>query len=155
MTKVGITPHPPQSGASGTHEFISPPGSATRPGTVLADKYRIERTLGQGGMGVVVAAWHLQLERTVAIKLIRPEWAHDPSAVQRMLREAKALATLNNEHAARVIDVGTSEAGLPFIVMEYLEGNDLETVLRRDGPLGTAEAVDFLLQACEAIAEAH
>jgi serine/threonine protein kinase len=124
-------------------------------GAVVAGKYRIERVIGTGGMGVVVAASQLALDRTVAIKLIRPEFAEEPMAVQRLLREAKAAASIQSEHVARVLDVGTLENGVPFIVMEYLEGSDLQTLLERDGPLPAADAVDILLEACEAIAEAH
>jgi eukaryotic-like serine/threonine-protein kinase len=124
-------------------------------GGVIAGKYRIERVIGHGGMGVVVAARHLQLERTVAIKLIRGDWADDPLAVERLVREAKALASIQSEHVARVLDVGTLADGIPFIVMEYLEGRDLATLLERDGPLPSSDAVDFILQACEALAEAH
>jgi serine/threonine-protein kinase len=124
-------------------------------GAVIAGKYRVERVIGKGGMGVVVAASQLALDRTVAIKLIRAECAEEPMAVERLLREAKAAASITSEHVARVLDVGTLENGVPFIVMEYLDGSDLQTLLERDGPLPAAEAVDFLLQACEAIAEAH
>jgi serine/threonine protein kinase len=124
-------------------------------GAVIADKYRIDRVIGTGGMGVVVAASQLALDRTVAIKLIRPEFAEEPLAVQRLLREAKAAASIQSEHVARVLDVGTLENGVPFIVMEYLEGSDLQTLLERDGPLPVADAVDILLEACEAFAEAH
>jgi serine/threonine protein kinase len=124
-------------------------------GTVIAGKYRVERAIGKGGMGVVVAASQLALDRTVAIKLIRSEFAEDALAVERLLREAKAAASITSEHVAKVLDVGTLEGGAPFIVMEYLEGSDLQTLLERDGPLPLADAVDFVMQACEALAEAH
>jgi serine/threonine protein kinase len=124
-------------------------------GTVIAGKYRVERTIGKGGMGVVVAASQLALDRTVAIKLIRSEFAEDALAVERLLREAKAAASITSEHVAKVLDVGTLDGGAPFIVMEYLEGSDLQTLLERDGPLPLPDAVDFVLQACEALAEAH
>jgi len=124
-------------------------------GEVIADKYRIEGLIGRGGMGLVVAASQLTLDRRVAIKLIRDEWAQDPLAVARLIREAKAAASIQSEHVARVLDVGTLPDGAPFIVMEYLDGLDLDTLLRRDGALAISDAVDFMLQACEAIAEAH
>jgi serine/threonine-protein kinase len=124
-------------------------------GGVIAGKYRIERVIGHGGMGVVVAASHLALQRTVAIKLLRGDWADDPLAVERLVREARALASIQSQHVARVLDVGTLDDGIPFIVMEYLEGHDLDTLLRRDGPLPVADAIDYLVQACEALAEAH
>jgi eukaryotic-like serine/threonine-protein kinase len=124
-------------------------------GAVIAGKYRVDRVIGKGGMGVVVAACQLALDRTVAIKLIRADCAEDPLAVERLLREAKAAASITSEHVARVLDVGMLENGVPFIVMEYLDGSDLHTLLEREGPLPAPDAVDFLLQACEAIAEAH
>jgi eukaryotic-like serine/threonine-protein kinase len=124
-------------------------------GGVIADKYRIERAIGRGGMGLVVAASHLALDRRVAIKLIRDEWGQDPMAVPRLLREAKAAASIQSEHVARVLDVGTLDDGVPFIVMEYLEGKDLDTLLRENGPLAVGDAIDYILQACEALAEAH
>ena len=124
-------------------------------GAWIAGKYRVERVIGKGGMGVVVAASQPALERTVAIKLMRTDSAEDQSATMRLLREAKAAASIQSEHVAHVLDVGTLDSGVPFIVMEYLEGSDLQTLLDRDGPLPPADAVDFLLQACEAIAEAH
>jgi eukaryotic-like serine/threonine-protein kinase len=124
-------------------------------GAIIAGKYRVDRLIGTGGMGVVVAASQLALDRTVAIKLIRPELADNTMVVERLLREAKAVASIQSEHVARVLDVGTLESGVPFIVMEYLEGSDLETTLAQEGPLPAADAVDFVLQACEAIAEAH
>jgi eukaryotic-like serine/threonine-protein kinase len=124
-------------------------------GAVIAGKYRVDRVIGKGGMGVVVAAAQLALDRMVAIKLIRADCAEDPLAVERLLREAKAAASITSEHVARVLDVGMLENGVPFIVMEYLDGSDLHTLLEREGPLPATDAVDFLLQACEAIAEAH
>jgi serine/threonine protein kinase len=132
-----------------------PPLAGVEIGAVIAGKYRVERVIGEGGMGVVVAASQIALERMVAIKLIRSDCAQDPLAVERLLREAKAAASIQSEHVAKVLDVGRLDRGVPFIVMEYLEGSDLQTLLDRDGPLQVAEAVDFILQACEAIAEAH
>jgi serine/threonine protein kinase len=129
------------------------PGIAV--GRVIADKYRVDGVIGKGGMGVVLAATQLALERTVAIKVIRGEWAEDTQAMARLLREARAAASIKSEHVARVLDVGTLESGAPFIVMEHLEGVDLDTLLTRSGPLPVPEAIDYILQACEAIAEAH
>jgi serine/threonine protein kinase len=124
-------------------------------GEIIAEKYRVLRIVGRGGMGIVVAASQLSLDRTVAIKLIRSEWAERSLAVERLLREAKTVASIQSEHVARVLDVGTLDSGAPFIVMEYLEGHDLDKLLRRDGPMPASLAIDYLLQACEAIAEAH
>ncbi len=125
------------------------------PGTVLLGKYRIDRQLGQGGMAVVAQATHLQLQERVAIKCLLPEIVGNREVVQRFLREAQAAVKLKGEHVARMIDVGTLETGEPYIVMEYLEGADLSQVLTDRGRLPPAEAVNFLLQACEAMAEAH
>ncbi len=122
---------------------------------LLAGKYRVERVLGEGGMGVVVRAIHTQLEQPVALKFLQPEALKRPALVARFAREAKALARLTTEHVARVIDVGTLDSGAPYIVMEYLDGEDLAALLDRRGRLTIEEAATYLLQACEAIAEAH
>jgi len=106
-------------------------------------------------MGVVVAARHLELGELFAIKLLLPQAAEHPQAVERFLREARAAARLKGEHIAKVTDVGRLENGLPYIVMEYLSGTDLKKHLRANGPLSVSEAVTHILQACEAIAEAH
>lgn len=126
-----------------------------RPGDVLAGKYRVERILGAGGMGVVLAAWHLVLERRVAVKFLLPAAAQLPDAGARFLREARAAAALEGEHVARVLDVGTLDHGAPYMVLEHLQGADLAAVLKERGPLPISEAVDLLLQAGLAIAEAH
>jgi len=124
-------------------------------GEILAGKYRVERLLGQGGMGVVIAARHIQLEERVAIKMMRADAAANPEAVARFLREARAAARLQSSHVARVSDVGTLEDGRAYMVIEYLEGADLSRVLEQRGPLPVGDAVDYVLQAAEAIAEAH
>src|SRR5215510_110827 len=122
-------------------------------GAVLAGKYRVDRVLGQGGMGVVVQATHLQLHQPVALKFLRPEMHGNQQVVQRFLREAQAAVRLKSEHVARVLDVGTLETGEPFMVLEYLEGTDLSTLPRLQ--LTAGWIVDVMLQACEALAEAH
>ena len=111
--------------------------------------------LGEGGMGVVVAATDIQLERRVAIKFLLPEYSQHHEASQRFLREARAAVKMHGEHVARVIDVGTMEGGAPYMVMEYLEGRDLARVLEEDGKLPVEDAVAHVLEACDAIAEAH
>ena len=123
-------------------------------GKILAGKYQIERLLGQGGMGVVMAAKHLALGKLVAIKVMRPEVLVEPSAAQRFVREARAASRLRSEHIVRVIDLDTIDGGVPFIAMEYLEGEDLGALVQR-GPIDACEAVTYVLQVCEAIAEAH
>ena len=124
-------------------------------GDVLAGKYRVERVLGIGGMGIVVAAKHVTLEQMVALKFLLPTSIESTEAVERFLREAKAAVRLKSEHVAKVTDVGTLENGAPYMVMEYLAGADLAEVVRVGGRLSIEESVSFLLQAAEAIAEAH
>jgi len=122
-------------------------------GAVLAGKYRVERILGQGGMGVVVQATHLQLHQPVAMKFLLPEVLTNAQVVQRFLREAQAVVRLKSEHVARVIDVGSLEDGAPYMVLEYLDGTDLSHFSRQQLTIG--QIIDLMLQACEALAEAH
>lgn len=129
--------------------------AGVREGDVLAGKYRVDRVLGLGGMGVVVAAHHVELDDRVAIKFLLPEALHNGEAVARFTREAQAAVKIKSEHVARVTDVGRLENGAPYIVMEYLEGLDLSAWLQQRGRLPIEQAVEFVLQACEAIAEAH
>src|SRR5688572_2446033 len=124
-------------------------------GEVIAGKYRIERVIGSGGMGMVVAAWHTQLDQLVAVKLLHSETAGSGDATERFRREARAAARIRSEHVARVIDIGIWTGGVPYIVMEYLEGNDLAAELAARGPLPAEECVDWMMQAIEALAEAH
>ncbi len=125
-----------------------------REGDLIAAKYRVDRVIGRGGMGMVVLATHEQLEQRVALKFLLPEVATRPDLVQRFLREARAAVKIQSEHVARVFDVGTHGA-LPFMVMEYLEGADLNDVLASRGRLPVREAVAYVLEACDAIAQAH
>lgn len=126
-----------------------------KPGDILDGKYRVERVLGAGGMGVVVAARHVDLGQRVAIKFMLREAMNDPSAAERFLREAKSAVRLTSAHTARVLDVGRLRNGEPYMVMEYLEGHDLDAELRQNGPMQPEAAVDAILQVCEALAEAH
>lgn len=123
-------------------------------GEVLAGKYRVERVLGMGGMGVVVAATHIDLREVRAVKLMRPEAASEQS-VERFLREARAVVRLRSEHVAEVYDVGRLDSGAPYIVMEMLEGQDLAAMQKRRGAFPIEEAVLYVSQACHALAEAH
>jgi serine/threonine-protein kinase len=106
-------------------------------------------------MGMVIAAEHLQLRQRVAIKLLLPEMLLKPEVVERFEREARATARLRNEHVARILDVGALETGAPYIVMECLEGSDLGALLAAKGAPPPEDAVGYVLQACEALAEAH
>ena len=125
------------------------------PGDVVAGKYVVEHVLGSGGMGVVLSARHVDLGEWFAIKVVRPSFARHAESVARFVREARAAARIKSEHVARVHDVGRLENGAPYMVMEYLAGLDLDQHLRQRGPLHVEEALDYVLQACEAIAEAH
>lgn len=124
-------------------------------GEVIAGKYKLERVLGQGGMGVVFAAVDRELERRVAIKLLLPEHTENEGAVGRFLREAKAAARIRSEHVVQVYETGRLPQGVPFIVMEFLNGGDLAQKLEEGGALPVEEAASYLLEACEALAQAH
>ncbi|HVY29147.1 MAG TPA: serine/threonine-protein kinase [Polyangiaceae bacterium] len=126
-----------------------------REGDILAGKFRIERVLGVGGMGMVVSAMHIHLDERVAIKFLLPEALSNGEAVARFGREARAAVKIKSEHVARVIDVGALETGAPYMVMELLRGHDLSNILRDSGALPVHLAVQYVLQACEALAEAH
>ena len=125
------------------------------PGDVIAGKYRIERLLGEGGMGKVVAATHLQLDEKVAIKVMLPELVGKTGIVERFIREARSAVKLKSEHVGRIMDVATLEDGSPYIVMEYLDGCDLGSLIKANGAIPTESAAHYVLQACEALAEAH
>jgi serine/threonine protein kinase len=129
--------------------------SPVAPGQILAGKYRIERVLGEGGMGIVVEAHDTSLERRVAIKFLLPDFIKHAEAKERFIREARAAAKIQSEHVARVIDVSTLESGAPYMVMEFLEGSDLSKVIETSGPLSVEDATLYVIQACEALAEAH
>jgi serine/threonine-protein kinase len=122
-----------------------------QPGEVLAEKYRVEKVLGQGGMGTVLSAFHVELGHRVAIKLLHYGGA---AAAARFLREAQTCAKLGNDHIVRAFDVGRLAGGAPYLVMEYLIGEDLSRLIAR-GPVPIADAVRYVLEACEALASAH
>src|ERR1700689_275649 len=108
--------------AAGVHE-----------GQIFAGKYRVEKVLGVGGMGVVVAAQHVQLDEKVAIKFLLPTMLSNEEVVGRFAREARAAVKIKSEHVARVSDVGTLDNGAPYMIMEFLEGSDLSTWLQKQG----------------------
>ncbi len=124
-------------------------------GEVVAGKYRIERYLGSGGMGVVMAARHLALGEPVALKFVTEGRGGDREAMSRMMREARATFRLRSEHTVRVLDVGELPSGPLYIVMELLEGRDLRAELAARGPLPEDEVVRYALEACDALEEAH
>ncbi|WP_104987079.1 serine/threonine-protein kinase [Sorangium cellulosum] len=122
-------------------------------GDVIAEKYRVDRVLGGGAMAMVVGASHLSQPQQVAIKLLLDDRRRGVS--ERLLEEARAAALLKGEHVVRVLDAGRLGSGVPYVVMEHLEGRDLAEVLRERGTLDIPEALDYVLQACVAVAEAH
>lgn len=136
-------------------KVASPHPTKSGPGTVLDGRFEILSTLGNGSMSVVVSARHLQLRQKVAIKLLRAEYASRPDVVTRFLREARAAASLRNEHVVSVTDVGMLPTGVPYMIMEYLQGTDLAAHLATHGALQVDQAVDYVLQLLEALADAH
>ncbi len=124
-------------------------------GQVLAGKYRVDRLIGEGAMGLVLAATHLGLDEVVAIKFMRAEIQRVAGTLSRFAKEAKIAARIRSEHVIKVIDVGVSDPIGPYIVMEYLDGRTLAEVLDTEGPLSVQRAAEYLLQACEGLAAAH
>jgi hypothetical protein len=125
-------------------------------GEMLADKYRVERVLGEGGMGRVLLAFHTGLDQRVAVKLLQPGLAQrDPTATERFKREARTSARIRHEHVCRVLDAGSLGDGTPYLAMEYLEGKDLGDELAARGRLPAAEAAGLVRQACLGVQEAH
>jgi serine/threonine-protein kinase len=124
-------------------------------GDVVAGKYEVTGLLGSGGMGYVISARHVELGEMVALKFLRPEALAHAELVERFSREARAAAKIRSEHVANVFDVGTLEDGTPYIVMEHLAGKDLADHLHHEGPLAVQVAVEYVMQACEALAAAH
>jgi serine/threonine-protein kinase len=131
-----------------------PSTTSVQSGDILAEKYRVDRVLGQGGMGVVVMAEHIELRERVAIKFLLDEAAGNAELAERFMREARAAVRIKSEHVVRVIDVAKLPSGAPYMVMEYLEGQDLAERLL-SGPLPIADAVDYIIQCCEAMHVAH
>src|SRR5258708_4567119 len=130
------------------------PPTPIQPGEVLAERYVIEGVLGVGGMGVVVSAIHRTLGERVAIKFLLDSSRAEPVVVERFLREARAAARLRSEHVARVTDVGTLESGAPYMIMEFLEGNDAAIELEQRGALPVTVASQCVVRACVARGDA-
>jgi serine/threonine protein kinase len=125
-------------------------------GTVVNGKYRIESLLGRGAMGVVAECQHIELEERVALKfLLAAGNTGNEDLGVRFLREAQMSARLKNEHISRVVDVGVWDGAVPYMVMEYLEGKDLRATIRAHGRLPAERAIEYAVQACEGVAEAH
>src|SRR5690606_12460272 len=124
-------------------------------GTIVADRYRVERLIGQGGMGSVWAARHLSLGQLVAIKFIHPRLLGSREALRRFDNEAKAAARIKSRHAVQVMDHGVADNQQPYIVMEFLEGESLEDRVRRLGPRPLFEVVAIVAQVSKALTAAH
>jgi eukaryotic-like serine/threonine-protein kinase len=165
----GITPPVPLArpmvGQSRTATLIGPISaapleprvktSALALGDIVAERYQVEAVIGAGGMGIVYEAKHLGLGTKVALKVIRPDIAQNSSLWKRFAREARALGALHNKHVVRVHDAGTLPSGLRYLVMELLAGTDLRRLLQDGGPMPVARAVDYVLQVCSALGDAH
>jgi eukaryotic-like serine/threonine-protein kinase len=144
----------PRSTSSRPPSSQLPPGLPIA-GQVIAGKYAVERVVGVGGMGAVLAARHVELDERVAIKMLLPTLSPLGEPATRFVREARAAIKIRNEHVVRVFDVGRLDGGAPYIVMEFLEGSDLSRLVEEIGPLKVEDAVEYVVQACEAIAAAH
>ncbi len=143
----------------GRNDVTAPTGSHTipdgfEPGKLIAGTYRVESTLGRGGMGVVLRARHEPTDRVVALKVARDDVELDKETQARFLREARAVRALESRHVTRIFEVGQLEDGRPYMAMELLEGYDLADLIAR-GPLDPARAIALIQQACDALAEAH
>jgi len=134
---------------------LAPPVRLPKVGSTIAGKYTLERVLGRGGMAVVYEATHIKLRQTVAIKLLLPAVCDLPDTVKRFEREARAAVQLRGPNVTRVLDVDATTSGLPFMVMEFLDGHDLSEEMQKRGQIPVDEAVGFVLQACSAMFEAH
>src|SRR5512145_104063 len=124
-------------------------------GKTLANKYRIEARISVGGMGTVYRGTHVLMDKTVAIKVLRPSLAADEKIVARFSREARAASRISHPNALSVTDFGEDENGIVFLVMEFLSGKTLKQVIRDEGPLPLARVVDITRQVGEALNAAH
>jgi serine/threonine-protein kinase len=125
------------------------------PGTLFADRFVVDRVLGRGGMGIVFAARHLELDELVAVKVMLPAIAANAETAARFFREARASVRIKSDYVVRVLDVARLPDNTPFLVMEYLEGIDLDKLLTREGPIPLPRAAQFIIEAADAIAAAH
>ena len=121
----------------------------------IAGRFRIEREIGTGGMGTVYLATHLGLDRPVAVKIIKREFAGDQDVADRFLREARTMAKLRHPHAAMIFDAGNLPDGRHFIIMEFVQGETLSQALGRENRFSPARAVQIATQVCDVLEEAH
>lgn len=127
----------------------------TLPGRIVAGKYEIQRVLGEGGAGVVVAAKHLHFRRAVALKFLRADDAQLAERIRAFSDEARAMFDIVNEHVVRVFDLDRLPDGRPFMVMELLEGHDLRSQMPGDAQLDPAYVAELGRQICDALVAAH
>src|SRR6266545_3979713 len=120
-------------------------------GQTLAGKYRIEKLIKTGGMGSVYRGKHVLMDKTVAIKVLRPSLAGDDAVVARFSREAKAASKISHPHAVSVTDFGEAENGIVFLVMEYLDGRTLKEIIRNEGPISLERVVEIIRQVAGAL----
>jgi len=132
-----------------------PPDYSNLVGTVLADRYRLLKRIGEGGMGSVYQAEHITIGRKLAVKVLSPEYGDSPEIIARFLQEARTASMLHHEHIVDITDFGYTKQGLAFLTMEYLEGEDLATMLAREGKQPWTRVRRILLQICRALDAAH
>lgn len=121
---------------------------------ILANRYELIRKIGGGGMAVVYQAYDTSLDRQVAIKLLREEYADDPDFIRRFQKEAQAVARLSHQNIVNIYDFGESD-GLTYLVMEYVEGSTLKDIIAQYGPLPISQVIDYSVQLCYGMAQAH
>jgi len=126
-----------------------------QPGSIIDGRYRICAVIGEGGMGAVLSAVDLQTGNTVALKVILPEYVHDPAAVRRFVSEARTASALGNPHVAQLLNAGWLGGGLPYMVLEFLTGSSLGKLIQHGRTLSIPQAANYMLQACEGVADAH
>jgi serine/threonine protein kinase len=131
------------------------PGLAVRAGQAIAGKYRVEELLGRGPSGVVISARNIHLREPVTLKILASYTDDQDELMKRRLKKARIASALKSEHVARIVDIGVTEEGMPYVATEAMDGNTLEAELAERGPLPVEEAVGWVLEACEALAEAH
>ncbi|MCB9621655.1 MAG: serine/threonine protein kinase, partial [Sandaracinus sp.] len=119
------------------------------------DKYKVIRRIGEGGMGLVYEAMHTVIEKRVAMKVLRDDFSSRPEVVERFRQEAKSASRIGHEHIVDISDFGTTPSGSSYFVMEFLEGEDLASVLAREATLSVERAVDIVMQCCRALGAAH
>ena len=137
------------------HAALADPRLPVPPGTLVEQRYRVEALLGEGGMGVVCRALDVTNSKVVALKFMRADAMARPDALSRFVREAQVLLKMESPHVARVLDVGNLPSHEPFIVMEYLRGEDLKSRLDRTGPLTVRQVLNLARQLCAALVAAH